>query len=98
MKIIDILLKDVYVTPDSYVLKSRILIRKGRALRAHGLEGLRGSIQCLSEAISVIVSYSVLLCVSFSHLALLIKGLVEILCFIQNWLRDLLEIITETER
>lgn len=53
MEVIDILLKDVYVT-DSHLQKSRVLIRKGRALRSCGSEGLEDCIQCLSEAISVI--------------------------------------------
>lgn len=53
MEVIDILLKDVYVT-DSHLQKSRVLIRKGRALRFCGSEGLEDCIQCLSEAISVI--------------------------------------------
>ncbi|XP_061982544.1 separase [Populus nigra] len=53
MEVIDILLKDVYVT-DSHLQKSRVLIRKGRALRSCGSEGLEDCIQCLSEAISLI--------------------------------------------
>ncbi|KAJ6942111.1 separase [Populus alba x Populus x berolinensis] len=53
MEVIDTLLKDVYVT-DSHLQKSRVLIRKGRALRSCGSEGLEDCIQCLSEAISVI--------------------------------------------
>ncbi|KAJ6704493.1 hypothetical protein OIU85_030317 [Salix viminalis] len=53
MEVIDILLKDVYAT-DSHLQKSRVLIRKGRALRSRGSEGLEDCIQCLSKAISVI--------------------------------------------
>ncbi|KAJ4836891.1 hypothetical protein Tsubulata_046816 [Turnera subulata] len=53
MKIINILLNDVY-TRDSHLQKSRILIRKGRLLRASGNKSLVGCIQCLSEAISLI--------------------------------------------
>lgn len=56
MEVIDILLKDVYVT-DSHLQKSRVLIRKGRALRSRVSEGLEDCIQCLSKAISVIVSF-----------------------------------------
>ncbi|XP_059648132.1 separase [Cornus florida] len=52
MEIIDILLGEVYVTNDSCLQKSRILIAKARELRATGVEGLNGCIQCLSEAIS----------------------------------------------
>ena len=57
MKIIVILLRDVYVTPDNYLQKSRILVRKGKALRVCGIEGLKDCIQCLSESIHTIVSY-----------------------------------------
>lgn len=59
IKIIDILLQDIYFTQDCYLERSRILLQKGRALRASGFEGLTGCIQCVSEAISIIVSYSV---------------------------------------
>ncbi|KAK9290720.1 hypothetical protein L1049_008894 [Liquidambar formosana] len=54
MKIIDILLQDVYVTEDSFLQKSRIFIKKGKALRDHGIDGLKDCIHCLSEAISTI--------------------------------------------
>ncbi|GMY05223.1 separase isoform X2 [Fagus crenata] len=54
MKIIGILLQDVYVTPDNYLQKSRILVRKGKALRVCGIEGLKDCIQCLSESIHTI--------------------------------------------
>lgn len=67
MEVIDILLKDVYVT-DSHLQKSRVLIRKGRALRFCGSEGLEDCIQCLSEAISVIVSFLASVHVSCSYL------------------------------
>ncbi|KAG8650212.1 hypothetical protein MANES_07G013200v8 [Manihot esculenta] len=54
IKIIDILLQDIYFTQDCYLERSRILLQKGRALRASGFEGLTGCIQCVSEAISII--------------------------------------------
>ncbi|XP_059463278.1 separase isoform X5 [Corylus avellana] len=54
MKIIGILLKDVYITPDTCLQKSRILVRKGRGLRVCGIEGLKDCIQCLSDSISTI--------------------------------------------
>ncbi|KAF3975524.1 hypothetical protein CMV_001236 [Castanea mollissima] len=54
MKIIGILLRDVYVTPHNHLQKSRILVRKGKALRVCGIEGLKDSIQCLSESIYTI--------------------------------------------
>ena len=57
MKIIGILLRDVYVTPHNYLQKSRILLRKGKTLRVCGIEGLKDSIQCLSESIYTIVSF-----------------------------------------
>lgn len=57
MKIIGILLKDVYITPESCLQKSRILVRKGRALRVCGIEGLKDCIQCLSDSLSTIVSF-----------------------------------------
>lgn len=56
MKIISFLLEDVYVTRDSLLQKSRILVRKGRILRYSGNDGLEDCIQCLSEAISLLVS------------------------------------------
>lgn len=56
MKIIDIVLQYVHVTPDSWIQKSRILLRKGRALRLSVISGLKGCIQCLSDAISSLVS------------------------------------------
>ncbi|CBI23880.3 unnamed protein product, partial [Vitis vinifera] len=54
MKIFNILLQDVFITKDSCLQKSRILIRKGKALRACGTEGLKDCIHCFSEAISTI--------------------------------------------
>ncbi|KAL5564053.1 hypothetical protein UlMin_033800 [Ulmus minor] len=51
MKIIVQLLQDVYVTPDSWLERSRILMRKGRVLRLYGIQSLKDCIQCLSEAI-----------------------------------------------
>ncbi|XP_021889373.1 separase isoform X3 [Carica papaya] len=54
IKICDILLKDVYTTKDCCLDKLRILLKKGRALKASGIEHLKGCIQCLSEAISLL--------------------------------------------
>ena len=56
MRLFNILLQDVYITKDSHLEKSRILIKKGKALRACGTEGLKDCIDCFSEAISAIVS------------------------------------------
>lgn len=57
LKIIDILLCNVYITKDCYLQKSRILVKKSRLLRACGVDGLNSCIKCLSEAISILVSY-----------------------------------------
>lgn len=55
IKVIDLLMQDVYTTENSPLWKARILIRKGRALRANGIEALKDCILCLSEAISIMV-------------------------------------------
>lgn len=67
MRIFNILLQDVYITKDSHLEKSRILIKKGKALRAYGTEGLKECIDCFSEAISAIVSsiFPLFLCFCF---------------------------------
>ncbi|GAV67376.1 Peptidase_C50 domain-containing protein [Cephalotus follicularis] len=52
-KITEILL---HITTGDCLQKSDILLRKGRALRARGIEGLKECIQCLSEAISIMRS------------------------------------------
>ncbi|XWS55202.1 hypothetical protein CRYUN_Cryun10bG0154400 [Craigia yunnanensis] len=57
IKVIDLLMQDVYATEDSPLRKARILIRKGRALRANGIEALKDCIQCLSEAISIMKNF-----------------------------------------
>ncbi|XP_072953682.1 separase isoform X1 [Typha angustifolia] len=58
LKIIAILLNDLYVSKDYKLEKSRVLIRKARALRACGLDGLSSSLECLSEAISLLKDVS----------------------------------------
>jgi len=40
---------------------AQILVRKGKAVRFRGISGLRECIQCLSEAIAIMVSLLVLL-------------------------------------
>ncbi|XP_052179939.1 separase isoform X3 [Diospyros lotus] len=52
MDIIAVLLENVYVSDDCCLERSKILIAKGRELRASGIEGLNGCVQCLSDAIS----------------------------------------------
>ncbi|CAA2934735.1 separase isoform X1 [Olea europaea subsp. europaea] len=54
LKIMDALLEEVYVTKDKCLEKSRILIEKGRELRADGIAQLHESVQCLSGAISTL--------------------------------------------
>ncbi|CAI0439202.1 unnamed protein product [Linum tenue] len=56
LKIIDILLQHVFIKGQDYLGRSRILLRKGWALRANSDQGLSDSIQCISEAISIISS------------------------------------------
>lgn len=56
MDIIDALVEKVYVTDDNCLQKFKFLIAKGRVLRASGIEGLKGCIQCLSDVISMMVS------------------------------------------
>lgn len=57
LKIMDALLEEVYVTKGKCLEKSRILIEKGRELRADGITQLHESVQCLSGAISTLVSH-----------------------------------------
>ncbi|KAJ4768331.1 hypothetical protein LUZ62_078706 [Rhynchospora pubera] len=53
-KVIKVLLEDLYSGKGFFLERSRILIRKARALRAGGIDGLKGSLDCLSEAISLL--------------------------------------------
>lgn len=57
LKIINILLCNVYIRKDCYLQRSRLLVKKGRFHRACGVDGLNSCIQCLSEAVSILVSY-----------------------------------------
>ncbi|XP_073049001.1 separase isoform X1 [Primulina eburnea] len=56
MKIIEVLLKEIYVTKDHNLEKSRLLIEKGRVIRALGLECLEECTKCLSSAITILKS------------------------------------------
>lgn len=56
LKITSILLQDVYTTRNYYLQKSILLINQGRLLRASGIDGLKSCIECLSEAIKMLVS------------------------------------------
>ncbi|KAG4399168.1 hypothetical protein GLYMA_08G184200v4 [Glycine max] len=62
MKITDILLQDIYITPDSRFQKAQTLVRKGKAIRVRGIGGLRDCIQCLSEAITILKEISGEIC------------------------------------
>lgn len=57
LKIITLLLQEVYISKDSYLQKCRTLIVKGEVLRARGFQYLKDCLQCLSEAIATIVSH-----------------------------------------
>lgn len=64
MKVINVLLEEIYVTNESTVEKCRVLIQKAKSLRALGLEQLDKGIQCLSDAVSTLVSYVLQSCCS----------------------------------
>ncbi|XP_047307638.1 separase [Impatiens glandulifera] len=49
--IMDLLLQKVYVTHDTCLKKTKILIAKGQELSAHGTDDLNDSIKCLSDAL-----------------------------------------------
>ncbi|KAF7802181.1 separase isoform X1 [Senna tora] len=52
MKIIAILLQDVYMNPESSFEKALTQVRKGKVLRPCGIESIKDCIQCFSEAIT----------------------------------------------
>ncbi|PIN10712.1 Separase [Handroanthus impetiginosus] len=56
MKIMSALLEDVYVSKDSNLKKSKLLIEKGKLLRGHGLARQDECFQCLSDVISTLKS------------------------------------------
>ncbi|KAI5448524.1 hypothetical protein KIW84_015801 [Lathyrus oleraceus] len=53
LEITNILLQNIYITPISCFQKAHTLVRKGKALRFCGIDGLRDCIRCLSEAIII---------------------------------------------
>ncbi|KAK8709880.1 hypothetical protein V6N13_060880 [Hibiscus sabdariffa] len=57
-KVIDLLMQNDYAIEDDPLQRARILIRKGRTLRANGIEALKDCISCLSEAISIMKNFS----------------------------------------
>ncbi|KAF7803655.1 separase isoform X2 [Senna tora] len=68
MKIIAILLQDVYVNPESSFEKALTLVRKGKALRVCGIESLKDCIQCFSEAITKLKEISGGTCTNMDYL------------------------------
>ncbi|KAG9458960.1 hypothetical protein H6P81_003468 [Aristolochia fimbriata] len=54
LKVISILLKDIYDTKSCPLEVSKVLLSKGRLLRSSTADGLKDCIQCLSEAISIL--------------------------------------------
>ncbi|XP_068651534.1 separase [Aristolochia californica] len=54
LKIISILLKDIYGSKNCPLEMSKVLLSKGRLIRSSAVDGLKNCIQCLSEAISVL--------------------------------------------
>ncbi|KAK4438264.1 Separase [Sesamum alatum] len=81
MKIIDVLLEEVYITKDSNLKKSKILIEKAKILRAHGLARLNECVQCLSNAISTLNSiYTGKSCSSRVHNLLIHAYILRALC------------------
>ncbi|CAN4108060.1 unnamed protein product [Withania somnifera] len=56
LKIIGLLLREVYVSNDNYLQRCKFLIVKGEVLRARGFQYLKDCIQCLSEAIATVES------------------------------------------
>lgn len=64
MEVIRILLEEVYDTKDSNLKKCGVLIEKAKSLRAYRSACVEECIQCLSDAISALVSYMLLLIVN----------------------------------
>lgn len=55
-QILDILLRDVYVTEHDYHARSKVLLEKARMARCGGPESLSSCMLSLSEAVSILVS------------------------------------------
>ncbi|XP_058760955.1 separase-like [Vicia villosa] len=53
LNVTNILLQNIYTTPISCFQKAHTLVRKGKALRFSGIDGVRDCIHCLSEAIVI---------------------------------------------
>lgn len=54
-KITDVLLQELYLKKDYSLQRARVLVSKSRLARMDGTDGLKLSIQHLSEAISILV-------------------------------------------
>ncbi|KAL6633464.1 hypothetical protein ACP70R_026135 [Stipagrostis hirtigluma subsp. patula] len=57
MRIIDILLNEIYCSKEYYLERSRVLVRKAGVLRASGVENISSCLKSLSEAISLLDSF-----------------------------------------
>uniref|UniRef100_A0ACD5YX29 Uncharacterized protein n=1 Tax=Avena sativa TaxID=4498 RepID=A0ACD5YX29_AVESA len=53
-RIIDILLNEIYCSKEYYLDRSKMLVRKARALRASGVQNISSCLKSLSEAISLL--------------------------------------------
>ncbi|XP_044951659.1 separase [Hordeum vulgare subsp. vulgare] len=53
-RIIDILLNELYCSKEYYLERSKVLVRKARALRASGVQNISSCLESLSEAISLL--------------------------------------------
>ncbi|TVU28695.1 hypothetical protein EJB05_20225, partial [Eragrostis curvula] len=56
MRIVDILLDEIYCSKEYYLERSRVLVRKAGAFRVSGVKHIHNCLECLSEAISLLDS------------------------------------------
>jgi hypothetical protein len=56
-RIIHILLNEIYCSKEYYLDRSKVLVRKARALRASGVQNISSCLVCLSDAISLLVTH-----------------------------------------
>ena len=56
-KLLDVLLKEVYIGEENVLQRSKLIVKKGRALKTSGADGLKDSLECFSAAISSLVSF-----------------------------------------
>lgn len=60
-RVITILLDEIYCSKEHFRERSRILVRKAGTLRARGVEEISSCLDTLSEAISLLVSFNLIL-------------------------------------